>query len=168
MKIICKDEKIEIDEVVREYTTMIYRVAMVKMKNQADAEEVVQDTFLRLCKQAKKGVAFESKEHLKAWLLRVAVNRGLSVLTSSWYKKTEGMDSVKEMASEEREESYAYDYVMALPEKYRMAINLFYYEDLSTEQIAEVMDTKPATVRSYLHRGREKLKEMMEADGYVG
>ena len=55
-----------------------------------------------------------------------------------------------------------------LPEKYRIAINLFYYEQLSTEQIAEIMRTKPTTVRSYLHRGREKLKEMMEADGYVG
>lgn len=168
MQLLCGSEKIDIEDVVREYTTMLYRVAMVKMKNQADAEEIVQDTFLRLCNQVKKGYIFESKEHLKAWLLRVAVNRGLSVLTSAWYKKTEGLDSVKEAAITEKEETYAYDYVMCLPEKFRVAINLFYYEELTTEQIAEIMGTKPATVRSYLHRGREKLKEMMEADGYVG
>lgn len=168
MKVSCESESIDIEDVVREYTTLVYRVAMVKMKNQADAEEIVQDTFLRLCSQVKKGITFESREHLKAWLLRVAVNRGLSVLTSAWYKKTEGMEAVKEVAVTDKEESYAYDYVMALPEKYRMAINLFYYEELSTEQIAEIMNTKPATVRSYLHRGREKLKEMMETDGYVG
>ena len=57
---------------------------------------------------------------------------------------------------------------MKLPENYRVAIDLFYYEELPTEQIAVIMKTKPSTVRSYLHRGREKLKQMMEADGYVG
>ena len=78
------------------------------------------------------------------------------------------MDSVKELAAKEADENYAYDYVMKLPEKYRIAINLFYYEQLTTEQIANIMKTKEATVRSYLHRGREKLKVMMEADGNVG
>ncbi len=168
MKIICGNEKIEAEEVVREYTTMIYRVAMVRMQNQADAEEIVQDTFLRLFKQVKKGYEFESRDHLKAWLLKVAVNRGVSVLTSAWNKKTEGLDAAHEIPAGENEESYAYDYVMKLPEKYRIAIKLFYYEQLSTEQIAEIMNTKLSTVRSYLLRGREKLKSMMEADGYVG
>ncbi|MBR3646412.1 MAG: sigma-70 family RNA polymerase sigma factor, partial [Lachnospiraceae bacterium] len=65
-------------------------------------------------------------------------------------------------------DSYAYDYVLKLPENYRVAIDLFYFEEMTTEQIAAVMKTKPTTVRSYLHRGREKLKQMMEADGYVG
>lgn len=168
MKIVCGTEKLEAEDVVREYTTMIYRVAMVRMQNQADAEEIVQDTFLRLFKQSKKGYEFESKEHLKAWLLKVAVNRGVSVLTSAWNKKTEGLDVAHEIPADEKADSYAYDYVMKLSEKYRIAIKLFYYEQLSTEQIAEIMKTKPSTVRSYLLRGREKLKSMMEADGYVG
>lgn len=62
----------------------------------------------------------------------------------------------------------AYEYVKRLPEKYRIAIQLHYYEELKTEEIAEVMNTKPATVRSYLLRGRQKLKSMMEAENYVG
>ncbi len=168
MKVICGKETIDAEDVIREYTNMVYRVAMVRMQNQPDAEEIVQDTFLRLIKQIKKGYEFESREHLKAWLLKVAVNRGISVLTSAWNKKTEGLDSVHEAAVEDKTDSYAYDYVMKLPEKYRIAIKLFYYEQLTTEQIAEIMKTKPSTVRSYLLRGREKLKSMMEADGYVG
>jgi RNA polymerase sigma-70 factor (ECF subfamily) len=78
------------------------------------------------------------------------------------------MDSVAERAAPEQQTAYTYEYVMRLPEKYRIAVQLFYYEQLSTDQIAGYMKTKPATVRSYLHRSREKLREMMEADGYVG
>ena len=168
MDIICGDEKYAIEQVVEKYSTMIYRHKKKKMGNKEDAEEVVQDTFLRLIRQIQKGMVFEDKEHVKAWLLKVAVNRGKSIVTLMWNKRTEGLDAAADIPAKEGKEAYAYEYVLKLPEKYRVAINLFYYEQLSTEQIAEIMRPKPSTVRSYLHRGREKLKEMMEADGYVG
>ena len=168
MKIKCGDKLILVENVVREYSTMLYRVALLRLQNNADAEEVVQDTFLRLVSQAKNGMAFNDEEHLKAWLLTVAVNRGKTIINLAWNKKTEGLSSVPEMVDRKETDSYAYDYVLKLPENYRVAIDLFYYEDLPTEQIARIMKTKPATVRSYLHRGREKLKQMLEADGYVG
>lgn len=164
MKVICGTKQYEIEEVIEQYSTMIFRLAMVRMQNKADAEDIVQDTFLRLMQQVQKGIAFREEEHLKAWLLTVATNRGKSILTMAWNKKTEGIDSAMELAAPERESDYAYEYVMRLPEKYRVAITLFYYEQLSTEQIAEIMKTKTVTVRSYLHRGREKLRKMMEAD----
>lgn len=164
MKVICGDKVYQPEEIVDKYSSMIFRLAMVRMKNEEDAKDVVQDTFLRLLQHLKKGNGFNDEEHLKAWLLTVATNRGKSILNLSWNKKTEGMDNVREMAAPEKKTEYAYEYVMNLPEKYRVAINLFYYEQLTTEQIADIMKTKPATVRSYLHRGREKLKEMMEAD----
>ncbi len=162
MKVICGTQEYEMEEVVERYSTMLFRLAMVKMKNKEDAQDVVQDTFLRLLMQVQKGKGFQEEEHLKAWLLKVAANRGKSILTMAWNRRTEGMDSLKEMEAPEQKPDYAYEYVMRLPEKYRVAINLFYYEQLTTEQIAEIMKTKPATVRSYLHRGREKLKKMME------
>lgn len=168
MELICGNSKILIEDVVREYSTVIYRISMLRLQNKSDAEEVVQDTFLRLISQLKKGMVFENEEHLKAWLLKVAVNRGKSIVSLAWNKKTQGLDAANELAAEEKKDTYAYDYVLNLPEKYRVAIDLFYFEQLSTEQIADIMKTKPATVRSYLHRGREKLKFMMEADGYVG
>lgn len=164
MDIICGENRYRAEEIIEKYNVMLYRLAMVRMQQKEDAEEVVQDTFLRLLTYVKKGNSFHDEEHLKAWLLTVAVNRGKSILTMAWNRKTEGMDQVQEMAAEEREEGYAYEYVSKLPEKYRVAIDLFYYEQLTTEQIAEIMKTKPATVRSYLHRGRERLRTMMEAD----
>lgn len=164
MKVICGDKIFEPEIIVDRYSAMLYRLALIRMKNEEDARDVVQDTFLSLLKYLKKGNTFNDEEHLKAWLLTVATNRGKSILSLAWNKKTEGLDSVKDIAAPEEETKYAYDYVMKLPEKYRVAINLFYYEQLTTEQIADVMKTKPATVRSYLHRGREKLKEMLEAD----
>lgn len=168
MDIICGEKKYNIEQIVEKYSTMIYRLAMVKMGNKEDAEEVVQDTFLKLIYHEKKGKTFKDEEHLKAWLLTVAINRGKTIINLSWNRRTQGMECLNETPAPEHETGYAYEYVMRLPEKYRIAVQLFYYEQLTTEQIAEYMKTKPATVRSYLHRSREKLKEMMEADDYVG
>lgn len=168
MKLRCGHKEIPVEDIVREYSTMLYRLAVLRVQNKEDAEEIVQDTFLRLISQIHKGMVFENEEHLKAWLLKVAVNRGKTIVTMAWNKRTEGLDAIQEMAAKENEEAYAYEYVMKLPEKYRVAIDLFYYEQLSTEEIAGIMKTQPSTVRSYLHRGREKLKTMMEAAGYVG
>ena len=164
MKVICGTKEYEMEEVIEQYSTMLFRLSMVRMQNREDAQDVVQDTFLRLMTQVKKGKTFREEEHLKAWLLTVATNRGKSILTMAWNRKTEGMEALNDMAAPEQKTDYAYEYVMRLPEKYRVAINLFYYEQLTTEQIAEIMKTKPATVRSYLHRGREKLKKMMEEE----
>lgn len=164
MEIQCGKRKYQAEEIIDRYNEMLFRLAMVRMQHKENAEEVVQDTFLRLLTSVKKGKVFEDEEHLKAWLLTVAVNRGKSILTLAWNRRTEGMDNLKETAALDSGEGYAYEYVSRLPEKYRVAIDLFYYEEMTTEEIAAVMKTKPATVRSYLHRGREKLKEMMEAD----
>lgn len=168
MELICGNQKILIETVISKYSGILYRVAMMRMKEQSDAEEVVQDTFLRLISYVKKGKTFSDEEHLKAWLLRIAINRGKSILTQAWNRRTESMEAAKDIPCEEKAQGYAYDYVLKLPEKYRIAILLFYYEQMTTEQIAEYMGAQPTTVRSYLHRGRDKLKAMMETDGYVG
>lgn len=164
MELTCGTETYQLDTIMEEYYTILYRVAMVRMQNREDAQDIVQDTFLRLLQQIEKGKSFESREHLKAWLLTVVTNRGKSILTLAWNRRTEGLDNATDLLAPEQKEDYAYEYVMRLPEKYRIAIDLFYYEELSTEEIAQVMKTKPATVRSYLHRARQKLKEMMEVD----
>ncbi len=168
MEVLCGKNEYPLEDIIDKYNGMLYRLAIIRMQNKEDAEEVVQDTFVKLIEHIKKGRTFNDEEHLKAWLLTVATNRGKSILTLYWNRNTEGMDGLKEVAAKEKEDNYAYEYVLKLPEKYRIAINLFYYEQLSTEQISQIMKTKEATVRSYLHRGRERLKEMMEADDNVG
>ena len=168
MNVICGTTKYPLEDIIDKYNGMLYRLAIIRMQNKEDAEEVVQDTFVKLIEQIQKNKTFNDEEHLKAWLLTVATNRGKSILTLYWNKNTEGIDGLKDFATPEQKDNYAYDYVLKLPEKYKVAIYLFYYEQLTTEQIAVIMKTKDATVRSYLHRGREKLKTMMEADTYVG
>lgn len=168
MNVICGTNQYALEDIIEKYNGMLYRLAIIRMQNKEDAEEVVQDTFVKLIEHIQKKKTFNDEEHLKAWLLTVATNRGKSILTLYWNKNTEGMDGLKEFAAPEQKENYAYDYVLKLPEKYRIAIYLFYYEQLTTEQISIIMKTKESTVRSYLHRGREKLKMMMEADNNVG
>lgn len=168
MNVICGTNQYALEDIIEKYNGMLYRLAIIRMQNKEDAEEVVQDTFVKLIEHIQKKKTFNDEEHLKAWLLTVATNRGKSILTLYWNKNTEGMDGLKEFAAPEQKGNYAYDYVLKLPEKYRIAINLFYYEQLTTEQISIIMKTKESTVRSYLHRGREKLKMMMEADNNVG
>lgn len=168
MEIICGDKRYSIERVIDNYSDMLYRLAVVRMNNKEDAQDVVQDTFLKLIKHIKKGKTFHDEEHLKAWILTVAINRGKSILNLSWNKRRESIEKIAGMAAPEQKETYAYEYVMRLPAKQRIAVQLFYYEQMTTEQIAVYMKTKPATVRSYLHRSREKLRRMMEADGYVG
>ena len=167
MNVVCGNNQYPLDEVIEKYIGTLYRLAIIRMQNKEDAEEVVQDTFLKLIEHVNKNRSFNDDEHLKAWLLTVATNRSKSILTLYWNRNTEGMDGLKDLAATTVEDNYAYDYVLGLPEKYRVAINLFYYEQLTTEQISGIMRTKEATVRSYLHRGREKLKIMMEADNNV-
>ena len=168
MNVICGTTIYPLEGIIDKYNGMLYRLAIIRMQNKEDAEEVVQDTFVKLIEHIQKKKSFNDEEHLKAWLLTVATNRGKSILTLYWNKNTEGFDGLKDFAAPDQKDNYAYDYVIKLPEKYKIAIYLFYYEQLTTEQIATIMKTKDATVRSYLHRGREKLKTMMEADSYVG
>lgn len=125
MEVLCGTNRYPLEEIIEKYNIMLYRLAVIRMKNKEDAEEVVQDTFLKLIEQIKKGKAFMNEEHLKAWLLTVATNRGKSILTLYWNRKTEGMDSIKEVAAQESNSEYAYEYVLRLPEKYRIAIDLF-------------------------------------------
>lgn len=164
MEVICGKIRIPLEDIILDYNEMLFRLALIRTNHREDAQDIVQDTFVRLMTQIKKGKTFTDEEHLKAWLLTVATNRSKSILTNAWNRKTEGMDNTKDTIAPEPATNYAYDYVVQLPEKFRIAIVLFYYEQLPTEQIASIMKTKPATVRSYLRRGREKLKKMMEAD----
>lgn len=145
------------EEVVSKYENMLYRVALSHTGIREDAEDMVQETFLRWLSARPE---FESEEHEKAWLLRVVINlcnnlvkkrgrRGETELLDIYPAKTE-------------EEQGLIELVMKLPPKHRDAVYLYYYEGYSTKEIARIMDTKEATVRSWMLRGREQLKGWLE------
>ena len=151
-----------LDVLFETYGDMIYRLALVRTKSVADAEDVVQEVFLRCL---RSNPVFQSAEHQKAWLIKVALNCSKTLLGSAFRRHSVPEDAMGELSSEdETPDPTVYDAVMKLPEKYRTAIHLYYYEDYSVREIAAVMRTTESTVKSWLHRARGMLKEMLGGD----
>ena len=142
---------------ITKYFNMVYKIALSRTGDVHHAEDVVQETFLRFLKTAKN---FETEEHIKAWLIRVTVNCSKDVFLNSWHKKTTPL--TEEITFDSPEKSDVYFATLALPQKYRTVIHLFYYEDMSVEQIANLLNKNISTVKSQLHRARNMLKEKLE------
>ena len=158
------------DEVVRHYSPMIYRIALTKTKSTHDADDIFQEVFLKLVMRDKP---FETEEHRKAWLIRVTINCCNSHFVAPWRKNVDSMEDVllEQIADDEpvpgtEEESIdVYAEVMKLPEQMREVVLLFYYEDMSIREIAEVVGSSEVNVKKRLSRARQKLRlEMGVAD----
>lgn len=149
------------NSIIEKYFNMIYKLAIAEVKDVHTAEDVTSDVFLKFMQTQK---AFESEEHIKAWLLRVTINASKSFFSSSWFKKTVPLEETLEAAEIPEEESEVYLAVMKLPEKYRTVIHLFYYEELSVREIAEVINSNESTVKSQLSRARAILKETLKGE----
>lgn len=147
------------------YGNDILRLAYSYLKRREDAEDIVQETLIRLM---QSGAVFENEKKVKSWLLQVAANLCKDELKSSRRKNTvaipEGYDIADEDSSTGAEDDTVLNAVMELPDKYRSVIHLYYYEEYSTREIAEILEKKEATIRSLLKRGREKLEKMMKGE----
>ncbi len=145
------------DEVIRKYFDMVYKLALSQTKNQTFAEDVTQDVFVRFIQNKDK---FESEEHIKAWLIRVTINCSKSVFMSSWFKKTVPLE--EDLTFDSPEKSDVYFAVQDLPLKYRTVIHLFYYEGMTSREIAEILNKKEGALRMQLSRARRALKACLE------
>ena len=145
-----------VDEVVKQHENKLFRTALAILGGAADAEDVVQDAFVRLFEKQPR---FESDAHETAWLIRVTVNLCKSRLRSHWWKKTEPLLDTHPAQNDEQGDLI--NAVLALPMKYRAVIHLFYYEGYSTREIAEITEQKESTVRQRLTRARRMLKEYL-------
>ncbi len=143
------------------YADMIYRLALVRTRNRADAEDVLQDVFFRCLRRQPH---FRDQEHQKAWLITAAINSSKSLLTSADRRHGAGSEPLTFLSTEDDTDDSVYSAVMELPEKYRVAVHLFYYEGYSVEEIGRMTDTKPSTVKSHLHRAREALRKVLKED----
>ena len=144
---------------VQKYIDTVFRVALHYTKNPADAEDIVQNTFLKLYQQQKD---FQSEEHIRAWLIRVAVNEGKKHLRSPWRSHVpyeEYAASLHFPAPEQRE---VWEEVMALPRKYRLPIYLHYYEGYPISLIAQLHNTTEGAITMRLHRARTQLRTILE------
>lgn len=149
----------------KKYIDMVFRIALNYLKSGADAEDVTQNVFLKLWKEKKP---FAGEEHIRNWLIRVAINECKSILRSPW-RSTENIDDYARILSfDTREQTELFTAVMDLPQKYSVPVYLYYYEGYSTEEIASILSIPRATVATRLRRGREQLKTFLqEADEYV-
>lgn len=145
-------------QILDTYGDTILRYAYSYLHNQSDTEEVLQDTLIQFLKTRP---VFESDEHEKAWLLRVAGNLCKNRLKYNRLRQTDELR--EELIAEQREDlSFIWDAVQALPVQYREVIHLFYREGYSTREISQILGRKEATIRSDLSRGRGKLKELLK------
>jgi RNA polymerase sigma-70 factor (ECF subfamily) len=149
---------IQAERLLHDYGNSILRLAYSYLRNMSDAEDVLQETLIQFIKTSP---VFETKSHEKAWLLRVAINISKNRLQ---YNKIRNTDELSENLTEADKEDLAFvwEAVKELPDKYREVIHLFYQEGFFTTQIAEMLGKNETTVRSLLHRGRIKLKEILK------
>ena len=137
------------------YMDTVYRLAVHNARSTADAEDVTQEVFEALLKHRQ---SFRDAEHLKAWLIRVTLNKCRSLHR---LQRREAGELSTHLAAPPAPDSSVLDEVRALPEHYRSAIYLHYYEGYTAAEIGAMLRASPNTVLSWLSRGRKKLKERM-------
>ncbi len=175
-RIVCEAENQEMQLKIDKYSDMLFKLCILRLKNVQDAEDVVQETFYQYVKRRE---VFESEEHEKAWLIRVAINSCRKVHRSAWNRHRSEEDesclellqrtatisgSVEEKILKKETSRMLLQAVLGLPLKYRDVIHLFYYEGLTVKEIAQITDRKEATVTSQLTRGRMLLKKVLKED----
>lgn len=136
----------------------VYRVCYSFMKSKAEAEDMTQETFLKLmsCQQV-----FENERHEKAWLIVTASNLCKDAL-KKWWRRNEDIDNYRDIAQEEKDmDSEVLDAILSLPEDFKSAVYMYYYEGYTTAEIASQERCAEGTIRSRLSRARKMLQTML-------
>lgn len=144
---------------VKRNSQRLYMLALSFTKNHSDAEDIMQDVFLKLLRHNK---SFNNEEHLDKWLTVVCVNESKNYIKSPFRKNTVLLDEAKDLYTFDTVNDYdIFKSVMSLPKKECTVIHLFYYEDLPVKEIAKMLKIKESAVKTRLIRGRKHLKEML-------
>ncbi len=146
---------------IEKYHSTVFRAAYSYVKSREDAEDIVQEAFLRLF---KTDMDFPADENAKAWLIRVAVNLAKDMLKSSWFKGKTELD--RDIPYENQKESIMLDCIHRLKPVYCTVILLFYYEGYSVKEIAGILKCSPSVITTRLSRARKQLKTMLLKEGY--
>ena len=147
-------------ELYEEYSQTLYRIAFTYMKNRYDAEDALQETFLRLIRGR---VAFVDAQHEKAWLIRTVSNVCRDMLKAKSRHHLD-LDAQTQLAAPEPEANALLAAILALPGKYKTAVYLYYYEGYAVSEIADMLRQSPNTVKTWLFRARKALKESLGGD----
>ena len=146
-------------EIVEKYADMIYRIAYQKVLNRYDAEDIVQDVFVKLLSNKSY---FRDEEHMKAWLIRVTINLCINYNKSLAKQKTVSVEQLDIPFTQQ--ETGVLEELYLLPEDERNILYLYYYEGYKIREIAKILRQKQNTINSKLTRARNKLKRIMEVN----
>jgi len=165
-----KNNDVDIEKIVKNYHRLIYKIAYTHTNSKDCADDVFQNVFL---KYIKKRDNFNNEEHRKAWLIRVTINQSKKMITKACYRKEVLMNNEKivniggikkQMEDQIIDKEIVYKSILKLPLKYRSVIHLFYYEDMSINQISKVLGKREGTIKSQLNRAKKLLKESLKGD----
>ncbi len=170
-----------IENVIANYGDMVYRIAFSMVKNKSDADDIFQEVFLKYIKQVDT-YNFNDEEHLKKWLIKVCINCGKDVVSSSWSKHI-SLDDYEDYGDKQNSnynhskiENISEDFALEdnvqisvdlkralddIPAKYRTIIYLYYFENMSVKDVASAMGSNSAMVRVHLSRARKLLKDRL-------
>ena len=150
----------DIEIIIQKYGDMLYRLSVIMLKNESDAEDVVQETII---KYYQKAPAFLDSEHQKAWLIKVATNKCRDILRFQT-RHIHIYDSFLESVPEQTADYSIIEALTALPEKYRLVMALYYIEEYPIEDIAKIIGRTSSAVKMRLQKGRRLLKEIYEKE----
>ena len=151
-----------VQQLIQLYQNNLFTAAFNICQNQMDAEDAVQETFVQYYTSRKE---FENEQHIRAWLIRVAINKAKNINLSFWRQKGVPLEEYMEtLTFETPEAQILFTEVMKLPEKYRIVIHLFYYEDYTIREIAKIMNVTESNVKVRLTRGRRLLRNVLKEE----
>ncbi len=152
------DELRHIEYAVEKYSQMLFRICYGILQNKADAEDALQETFLRYMLKAP---LFRDSEHEKAWLIKVATNISKNMSRFNSRHAAENLDELRSIGVSDNDRDI-FELIMHLPSKYKIVLDLYYIEGYKANEIAEITNVSPVAVRKRLQYGRKLLKAELE------
>ena len=152
------DYKQQAERLANTYADAILRLSYAYLKNTQDAQDVCQTVFVRLLTEPRE---FESGEHERAYILRMAANACKDLLKSPWRRRTCDLEACAQVPAPETSDGSVLAAVNQLPAHYRSVIYLFYYEGYQASEIGEILGVPTATIHTRLARGRARLRELL-------
>lgn len=155
-----KKSEEEIKEIVEKYSSLIFRISYCILCNSEDAEDAVQETFLKYITKAPE---FVSEEHRKAWLIKVSANISKNMLMFRLRRETVDIETVENIGLDENDYE-TFEFIMSLPAKHKIVLTLYYVEGYKSKEIAEIIGISEDAVRKRIQKGRELLKKEFEKE----
>ena len=146
-----------VEEALEKHADMIYRIALTRCDTIENAEDIFQEVFIKF---SEKLPIFENEEHEKAWFIRVTLNLSKNLKSSYWNKKVVNLD--ENIIFETQDEIDVFSAVCELPQNYKTVVYLMYYEGYKVKEIAELMNKSEGTIKTWLFRAREILKDKLK------